>query len=228
VIKAPLGGGAPSTLFSGYVAGPMAIDSTYVYWGTGGVASDPTASTTVLEMPLTGGAPTTVVSGQDRIGSLVVDETSLYWIDQGTGTSPTADGKLAKVPLGGGAPITLATGLRFPGTVPGVELPYDWGGTAFAVDATSVYFGTVGTPGNDFSSSTGRFLRLRRPVDLPFGSSEEPGGASVVSSASAKRAAARDASSSIARAHREGMHRGRSSVACHVTARDLPVDSALS
>jgi hypothetical protein len=150
VWKVPLAGGSPVTLFTGYVAGPLAIDASSIYWATGDIGAPPPwpfppPSTTLCKVPLAGGTPAVVTSGWNAISAIAVDETSVYLLDAGPAQS--GHGTVAKVPLGGGAPVTLATGQTFlmgPGT------DSNWG-IALAVDASSVYWGTAGTQAENYS-----------------------------------------------------------------------------
>ncbi|HVO26263.1 MAG TPA: hypothetical protein VMW56_21830 [Candidatus Margulisiibacteriota bacterium] len=108
------------TLASGPVWG-MALDSTNVYWTTGG---DPTGGF-VLKVPKAGGGVTTLASG-DRLSGIAVDANSVYWIAGSADASNPASGAVMRVPVGGGAVSTLAVGPVSPSHI--------------AVDDTSVYW----------------------------------------------------------------------------------------
>ena len=127
-----------TVLSSGGASGPIAVDSTSVYWAsgaalermpiTGGVATtlatgqNPTAiavnasalywvddgTSSVMQVALTGGGPTTLASGQSTPTSIALDANNVYW---------TTSSSVMKLPLGGGTPTALATGQTSPGSV---------------------------------------------------------------------------------------------------------------
>jgi hypothetical protein len=111
VLRAPVSGGAPTTLWVG-PAFAVALDVASVYF---------TGRGSIMSMPLDGGSVTTLVSGQaggpDAIAS---DGASLYWVS----SSPSS---IRKIPVAGGTPVVLATGLASINSV--------------AVDHESVYWG---------------------------------------------------------------------------------------
>ena len=118
ILAAPIGGGDVKTLAAGLVpAMGMAVDGTSVYW---------ISPTEVSKVPLGGGTVTALASGQLPTG-IAIDATSVYWTDAGT------TGSLKKVPLEGGAVTVL---------LPAASIGYTGIG-GIAVDATSIYFGTV-------------------------------------------------------------------------------------
>jgi hypothetical protein len=130
VMKAPIGGGTPTTLATDPDSpSNIVVDSNNVYWmrqGAGGVIS----------VPITGGTPTTHTASATTIWSPVsafaIDTSSVYWIYSSGATSassPCPDGGVCTVvaqqPLAGGAIATLATA---PGQPVGI-----------AVDGQAVY-----------------------------------------------------------------------------------------
>lgn len=131
VMKAPLGGGAATTLFAPGASGVVGVlnvtvDAESVYWSATG---EQLGSGSVMKAPLDGGAATTLVSGLSSWGALAVDEGHVYWTDDVTllPGGKQGPGTVWKLPLDGSAePVLLAT-QNFPG--------------ALAVDATTVYWG---------------------------------------------------------------------------------------
>jgi hypothetical protein len=122
-----LDGGAPSTLATAAIEGPLAIGGSTLYWAdqNGDVGS----------IPLAGGSAMTLVTGSASNyveGNIVVDATSVYWSQNDIGTGV---GYLLSVPLAGGTPTTLTSGPQFAG---------------IAVDSSTVYFTS-----NDPASGTG-------------------------------------------------------------------------
>jgi hypothetical protein len=78
-MKVPIGGGTPVTLASGqHYASSIAVDTTAVYWTTGGTAPA-YADGTVMSVPVGGGTPTTLASGQLEPIGIAVSTTSVYW-----------------------------------------------------------------------------------------------------------------------------------------------------
>jgi hypothetical protein len=100
VMKAPKGGGSPTTLASAQDA-PLGIvvDGTHVYWTNQGSASNGA----VLKVPIGGGVPTTLASREPSPGDIVVDTVNVYWSYAGT----SLNGGVRKVPIGGGTPVGL-------------------------------------------------------------------------------------------------------------------------
>ena len=130
VMRAPLGGGAPSTLASGPANGPrgIAVDGAAVYWAD-------QATGTISRMPLAGGTPTVLATGQASPYGVAVDGTSVYWVN-------LDGGEVRKVPKVGGAMVTLVTGERHPFYV--------------VVDGGFLYWTAAG----DDSQSNGRVARV--------------------------------------------------------------------
>jgi hypothetical protein len=102
VLKAPLGGGAATTLVAGLNASAIAIDAKNLYFtGQYGYPS---------RVSLEGGAPTQLADVYGAQG-VAIDATSLYW---GVRDVDNRSGTIQKAPLGGGALTTLASGQTFP------------------------------------------------------------------------------------------------------------------
>ena len=83
IYRVPIGGGAVSTVATGYRVDSVASDGTNVYWLD-------TYAKTLSTAPVQGGEPTVLVA--DAAGSLgpVVDEHAVYWVD--------ADGTIERMP----------------------------------------------------------------------------------------------------------------------------------
>lgn len=118
VMKAPLGGGSPTTLGSAPGSGyGIAVDATNVYWIT---------SEAVMKVALSGGMP--VILAPTGGQGIAVDDANVYWTDFGN------PGSVSKVSIRGGAATVLATDLQYPAGI--------------AVDATSVYWVNSGDSDN--------------------------------------------------------------------------------
>ncbi len=110
IMKVPLSGGVPEAVVSaGFL---VAVDSTGVYWISGG----PTEA--LMKTPLSGGNAVTLVAELNQPQSFAVGSTGVFWTDIMAGTVMT-------VSLEGGTPVTLASG----GHPDGI-----------AVDSTGVYW----------------------------------------------------------------------------------------
>ena len=137
LMRVLLDGGAPTTLASAQDSpGALALDATSLYWVDWGWSDvippswqgyGPNAGS-VIKAPLSGGAQMTLVSGVSPCG-LAVDAASAYWTDF---PESFPNGRIMKVPLTGGTPTTVVSSEGEPMACP------------IAVDATSLYWGTVG------------------------------------------------------------------------------------
>jgi hypothetical protein len=131
VASAPLGGGTPTTLYTGTgCTGDIAVDATYVYW------TDFQADT-VLKLPIAGGPVSTIASGQAGPWAIAVDATAVYWSNEGTAANNYTDGTILKSTLVGGVVTTLATGQENP--------------VGILLDGTNVYWWTAGTQAANYS-----------------------------------------------------------------------------
>jgi hypothetical protein len=118
LMKAPLGGGAPSLVAerANNLGWTIAVDGTHLYFmevGKNGY--------TLMKVSVAGGVPETLHKAnggwQERFS---LDATDLYWVNDSSGS-------LVSMPVAGGTPVKLATGVN-----------------VFAVDATNVYFYAAG------------------------------------------------------------------------------------
>ena len=69
------GSDGPEELFPNGGGGPVAVDSSNVYWIDYGSGS-------VMKGPIGGGTPTTLATGLSP-GAIAVDSTTVYWADNG-------------------------------------------------------------------------------------------------------------------------------------------------
>ncbi len=110
VLRAPLDGGAVTTLFSGQnLPWGVATDGANVYWANDSVAvnlaTPPGDGGTIMKGALDGGAIVTLAGGLIGATYLTVDGTNVYF-----STSSTNGGFVGAVPIAGGAVTTLASG----------------------------------------------------------------------------------------------------------------------
>lgn len=99
--SAPLGGGTPSTLWSGSVGSAVAVDASHVYWWD-------SSSNTVMMADLDGSSPTTVASGQPNVHSIAAHSGHVFW---------TSGNDVVGIDISGGSHTTFASGLNSPRTV---------------------------------------------------------------------------------------------------------------
>jgi hypothetical protein len=128
IMKVPVTGGTPTTLASGQGSPrAIAVDSAYVYWGSGGTSTGATPAS-IMKVAVGGGTPITLATNLvAHPPSIAVDATHVYWVSPGSAAAGQPPAAICKVPLGGGTPVTL----------------YSENGTTFfslAVDATSAYW----------------------------------------------------------------------------------------
>jgi hypothetical protein len=126
VRKVPIAGG-PATILASYQhAGPIAVDSTSVYFASfvPGSPGGAKGTSALRKVPLGGGATVTLASEPGCAFAIAVDATNLYWLDDTDCAG--VQGTIKKLPLNGGAVTTLASSQAFPSHI--------------AVDATNVYW----------------------------------------------------------------------------------------
>jgi len=119
VRSAPLGGGTPTTLYSGSVGTPIAVDSSHIYW------FDPTAGA-VMMADLDGSSPTQAATAGPEVNTIAADGGSIFWINHDP-TAPTANTVIA-FEIATGTTTTLASAQDRAKSI--------------AVDATHVYWVT--------------------------------------------------------------------------------------
>jgi hypothetical protein len=114
LVKAPLGGGTPTTLVSPPDGGSslqtigLAVNSTTVFAALLECSGMCGATDQLWSVPKAGGVVTTLASGLDP-EIVVADDTTVYWIDTGATSGPPLQGSILTVPTTGGIPTTLAT-----------------------------------------------------------------------------------------------------------------------
>jgi hypothetical protein len=126
VVRIPLGGGTPTTLFSAQESpSAIAVDHENVYWTNAGTFNSATGAYNNDGAVLQGALSTTTVStlaaGQTYPVAIGVDTTHVYWSNAGQfGVSANllpGTGSVASVPIGGTAVTTLASGQDKPGAL---------------------------------------------------------------------------------------------------------------
>ena len=126
ILKAPLGGGAVTTLASVLAVdfGAVLVDDTSIYWSNNAGMTDQ-----VMKADKTDGRNPTVLARPGYVVGLAIDFTSVYWATQFLpGTDTTAVMKIDKT---GGSPVTLATEQSSIGRP--------------AVDSTNIYYARGGS-----------------------------------------------------------------------------------
>jgi hypothetical protein len=122
----PVTGGSATVVARTGIASELTIDATYAYW----LDSEATR-TTLMRVPLAGGQPSVLVATLPLTRALAIDSKNAYWTDSdGLDDQGMGEKRLMQVPLAGGPTTTLFT------TVP--DSAFD-AGSAFALDATSIY-----------------------------------------------------------------------------------------
>ncbi len=143
ILTCPVTGCTSATTFA--TATPavygLAADAATLYWANRYAATFG-GTATIESCPLAGcGAPVVLADGllDDDFRSIATDGVNIYWADTNTGT-------VSRCPVSGcnGTPTVLATGQAF--------------ADAIAVDATSVYWTTLGTP--NFDKRDGAVMKL--------------------------------------------------------------------
>jgi hypothetical protein len=110
IVKAPIDGGAPTTLVTGQVANALAVDDKYVYWtNNGNYAGDAldsgSISGSVMRVPIDGGPPEPLASGLHDALGIAVNGSEAYFLGGGYVTSiPKAGGAPAPCDLGDDRP----------------------------------------------------------------------------------------------------------------------------
>ena len=146
VMKAPLRGGAPTTLASDQdFPSNILADGTSVYWTTWSMGSGGElfmmGNASIMRASPDGSKTSAVLSVElypERLpvyGEIAVDASSVYWAYEGKVDDDYVDGAVLAVSLADGSATTLASGQQRPYRV--------------AADASSVYFVNRGPTSND-------------------------------------------------------------------------------
>ena len=121
--SAPLGGGTVSTLWSGAVGLPVAVDPNHVFWAD-------SSSDTLMMANLDGSGATAIATGQPSINSITAQGGHVYWISAS---------RVMDMDIASRTPITLVSSTNH--------------GKSVAVDATHVYWaeGDWDLPNNELN-----------------------------------------------------------------------------
>jgi hypothetical protein len=119
VLKAPLAGGAATTLAIGNVS-DLALSGANIYYIDGGTYA-------IKSVPIGGGAVVTLAPSQAAPAHLATDGTSVFWTNGG-------DGTVKSVPVGGGTVTTIANNQTISG----------YGPLGIALSGANVYWGVNG------------------------------------------------------------------------------------
>ncbi len=153
VFAAPLSGGPTIELASPHrYAGPLAIDSSSVYWATQSTLSGmPRGS--IMRVSRTGGSASMIAAGTFTVGDLKVDENNLYWTDR------ALSGAIWTMPRAGGTPHVLASNQHL---ISGLALDGPW-----------VYWSTSGPCGGvkKMPRTGGTLTVLASEAQMPAGHS---------------------------------------------------------
>jgi hypothetical protein len=132
VLATPLDGGASITLATGHVVFGIVSDADYVYWAE-------MTNGTIMKVPVGGGDATTVAVDLVGADQLAIDGAYLYVT---VGFESSSPGTIVKIAKDGSSRAVLAAGQIAP--------------SGIAVDATSVYWSTMGSP----DGSEGTIMKL--------------------------------------------------------------------
>jgi len=99
--RAPLDGSSFTTLWSGQVGTPVAVDTGYIYWYADGASA-------VMRADHDGGGATQVATGQNNVGSLAAEGGFVYW---------STASAIFELEVGVGSPTPLVQGLTSPRSV---------------------------------------------------------------------------------------------------------------
>ncbi len=121
--SAPLGGGTVSSLWSGPIGTPIAVDPHHVFWADG-------TADALMMANLDGSAPTAIATSQPSISSIAAHSGHVYWISAS---------RLMEMDIASRTPNTLLPSLNH--------------GKSVAVDATHIYWveGDWDLPNNELN-----------------------------------------------------------------------------
>jgi hypothetical protein len=118
VMKAPIVGGSPVTLYSGRAAEGIAVDAAYVYWST-------YTEGQLMKIPIDGGQATTILNTTARPLGVAVDANNIYF-------TSFYVGNVMMLPLTGGTPVSIGS------------TPSNFG-VGIAVNASDIFWGAYDT-----------------------------------------------------------------------------------